>query len=144
MYETVFPLKIIEFFVSESWIHVKFTLVLKILLLEFLTLVSGVYILIFNLRPTKDKTRLLFALILHLALQFYCMVDMFLLILILFSLPTMWEWSTAMSPTNRRELNKLEKLLATNEQQFRIVSNQIDAQWSVYQDHVRANAKYTS
>lgn len=49
-----------------------------------------------------------------------------------------------MSQTNRRELNKLEKLLATNEQQFRIVSNQIDAQWSVHQDKVRANAKYTS
>lgn len=36
--------------------------------------------------------------------------------------------------TNRRQLIKLKSLLATNEAQLQIVNQQIDAQWSNYQD----------
>lgn len=46
-----------------------------------------------------------------------------------------------MSQTSRRQLSKLQKLLILNEQQFAMVSKQIDANWSTHQAQVRQNKK---
>lgn len=46
-----------------------------------------------------------------------------------------------MSQTSRRQLSKLQKLLTLNEQQFAVVSKQIDANWSIHQTQVRQNKK---
>lgn len=45
--------------------------------------------------------------------------------------------TTSMSQTNRRQMERLQRQLATNEHQFQIVSKQIDAQWSAHEQHVR-------
>lgn len=46
-----------------------------------------------------------------------------------------------MSQTNRRELSKLERMLATNEQQYRIVCKQIDAAWDTHMTDVKTKSK---
>lgn len=46
-----------------------------------------------------------------------------------------------MSQTNRRQLEKLQSMLAVNEHQFQLISKQVDGQWSAYQDAIKQNKK---
>ncbi|KAG4068236.1 hypothetical protein HA402_007756 [Bradysia odoriphaga] len=49
--------------------------------------------------------------------------------------------SNCMSHTSRRQLEKLEKLLAVNENQYRIVSQQINAHWSTYEENKKKTTR---
>ncbi|XP_037034125.1 nuclear pore complex protein Nup214 [Bradysia coprophila] len=49
--------------------------------------------------------------------------------------------SNSMSHTSRRQLEKLEKLLAVNENQYRIVSQQINAHWSTYEENKKKTTR---
>ncbi|XP_055916740.1 nuclear pore complex protein Nup214 [Eupeodes corollae] len=44
-------------------------------------------------------------------------------------------------PINRRQLAKLQSLLANNQAQIQIIQNQIDSQWSDFQDMVKRNSR---
>lgn len=46
-----------------------------------------------------------------------------------------------MSHTSRRQLEKLEKLLSVNENQYRIVSQQINAHWSTYEENKKKTTR---
>lgn len=45
------------------------------------------------------------------------------------------------NPINRRQLTKLTSYLANNQAQLQIIHNQIDAQWSSFQDLMRRNSR---
>lgn len=50
--------------------------------------------------------------------------------------------NVGMSQTNRRQLQKLQNLLAVNENQFQLVTKQIDAQWSTHQTLLKQNSRF--
>lgn len=60
-----------------------------------------------------------------------------------FSVNTLRDTST-MSQTNRRQLDKLQRLLAINEAQYQIVNKQIDSFWSSHQQNVKQNQRLES